>query len=177
MTTSAGSSARIRRLAPADAGAYRELRLAALANHPQAFGSSHEDEVRFDDDRWYQRLSGGADLATFGAAVDGQLVGTATCVRESHRKERHRACLVGMYVTPAARGRGIGAQLVTAVISHARDHGVDQLELDVVQGAAAGLSGQYRQPRRRRPPVRPNTSAQASMASSQPSTSCTVSCR
>ena len=126
---SAGSSARIRRLAPADAGAYRELRLAALANHPQAFGSSHEDEVRFDDDRWYQRLSGGADLATFGAAVDGQLVGTATCVRESHRKERHRACLVGMYVTPAARGRGIGAQLVTAVISHARDHGVDQLEL------------------------------------------------
>ncbi len=137
---SAGSSARIRRLAPADAGAYRELRLAALANHPQAFGSSHEDEVRFDDDRWYQRLSGGADLATFGAAVDGQLVGTATCVRESHRKERHRACLVGMYVTPAARGRGIGAQLVTAVISHARDHGVDQLELDVVQGNASAIA-------------------------------------
>jgi GNAT superfamily N-acetyltransferase len=34
-------------------------------------------------------------------------------------KERHKAYLWGMYVTRAARGRGVGRQLVRAALDHA----------------------------------------------------------
>jgi GNAT superfamily N-acetyltransferase len=63
-------------------------------------------------------------------------------VRETRRKTRHKAGVWGVYLAPELRGRGIGRQLLTALIAHARTvPGVERLTLAVTtaQPAAQAL--------------------------------------
>ena len=57
----------IRRLTPADAAAFQELRLAALQESPTAFGSSYEEEREFSQAFIEERLAAKPDRGTFGA--------------------------------------------------------------------------------------------------------------
>ena len=41
-------------------------------------------------------------------------------LRETRDKQRHRASIWGVYVSPAHRGRGFGRSVVAACIDHAR---------------------------------------------------------
>ncbi len=51
-------------------------------------------------------------------------------------KMRHRAIVWGMFVTPAARGKGVGAALLRAAVDHARAWpGVLQVQLAVTEAA------------------------------------------
>jgi len=58
--------------------------------------------------------------SVFGAFTDAQLVGVTGFARAPHVKQRHKGYLWGMYVRPMARGEGVGAALLEAVIDHAR---------------------------------------------------------
>ncbi|PZN95734.1 MAG: GNAT family N-acetyltransferase [Hyphomicrobiales bacterium] len=113
----------IRPLTAADAQAYRTLRLAALAEAPQAFGASYEDEAARSLDMIARRLDSGPTNCVFGAFAGADLVGTAGFIIPSNAaKSRHKGLLVGVHVAPGHRGRAIGRALVTAVIDHARHH-------------------------------------------------------
>ena len=127
----------LRELRPDDADAYRPLRLEALRDVPSAFASSYEEESARDPAATRERLRAGPDGATFGAFLDGRLVGTSTIFRLPRLKERHKAYLVGMYVAPAARRTGVGRALVAAVLERARSMpGVRQVLLGVEAGNA-----------------------------------------
>ncbi len=126
-------NASIRRLEPADAEAFRAIRLEALERNPEAFQATLHDEVTEPLDRIADRLR---RAAVFGAFVDGRLVGTAGFFAHQGEKVRHKGVLWGMYVRPEARGRGIGAALVEHVIAHARTE-VEILALSVVTENAA----------------------------------------
>ena len=120
----------IRRLATADAVAYRDLRLAALRDSPEAFGSTFERESA-EPLAWFRhRLGNGL---VFGAFRSFELLGIAGFVRREGEKEAHKGLLVGMYVRPDARDAGIGRQLIEAVIGYARQH-VELIQLSVVSG-------------------------------------------
>ena len=120
----------IRRLATADAVAYRDLRLAALRDSPEAFGSTFERESA-EPLAWFRhRLGNGL---VFGAFRSFELLGIAGFVRREGEKEAHKGLLVGMYVRPDARDAGIGRQLIEAVIGYARQH-VEVIQLSVVSG-------------------------------------------
>lgn len=113
----------IRLLGPADAPAYRPLRLQALRDHPEAFGASHEDEAARSLEITARRLDGGPLNCVFGAFAGGDLVGTAGfIVPDRSAKSRHKGRLVGVHVAPAHRSHGLGRALVAAVIDHARAH-------------------------------------------------------
>ena len=110
----------IRQLVESDAGTFRELRLRALWEHPEAFIDSYEAELSTPVERIAEQLKvATAENFHLGAFVDGQLVGIAHFFRQEGSKLRHRALIGGMYVTPEMRRRGIGKALLESCIQHA----------------------------------------------------------
>jgi ribosomal protein S18 acetylase RimI-like enzyme len=123
----------VRRVSPAEWAAYRQVRLAALADSPQAFSSTLERELEFDEQVWRQRL---ASAASFLAWQDDQAVGTVTVLLYDE-SDGHgftgAAHLVAMWVSPAARRLGAGQLLVKAVFDHARAAGAPSVVLWVFE--------------------------------------------
>ena len=118
----------IRRLTPADAAVYRDIRLQGLRCSPEAFGSTFEAETAKPLTFFSERLDGSA---AFGAFHDSELVGIAGLLIREGRKEAHKGLLVGMYVRPSARKAGVGRRLVETIIEFARQR-VELIQLSVV---------------------------------------------
>ncbi len=114
----------------------RELRLAALAGDPAAFGSTHAREAARPAawwERWAARSQQGTDERTFVVEDDGgRWLGIAFVRLEADRPGR--AWLGGMWVSPAARRGGAAARLCTACAAWARERGAEELTLTVVVG-------------------------------------------
>ena len=122
------SGLQIRRLETSDAGLYRDIRLEALKQNPEAFGSTFEKE-NAQPLSWFEAAIGRSDI--FGAFVDGTLAGIAGYVARESSKQAHKALLWGMYVRSTARKSGLGKRLVAAVLDHARGR-VEMVQLTVV---------------------------------------------
>ncbi|SDH13744.1 Protein N-acetyltransferase, RimJ/RimL family [Planococcus glaciei] len=121
----------IRELTAADAAAYRELRIEALTNNPDAFGSVLKDALQKPVETTAENLA--SPLAvTFGAFSEGRLVGNVTLLREAAKKMKHRANVVAVYVTPRARGNGVASRLMEELLDYANEwEGIEQLYLTV----------------------------------------------
>jgi RimJ/RimL family protein N-acetyltransferase len=129
----------IRRLSTDDISALRALREESLRAAPWAFGSTVEDD-RFRSAGFARTiLLQPEQQAVFGAEVDGKMVGIAGVFLGQRSKDVHIASLWGMYVAPAARGRGAAAQLVQATIDTSRAWGARQLQLAVSDGAQGAV--------------------------------------
>jgi ribosomal protein S18 acetylase RimI-like enzyme len=118
----------IRRLTPSDAGVFRSVRLEALQNAPEAFGSTFEKESAEPEQYFVDRL---ARNVVFGGFFDQSLVGVAGFYKQEGTKMNHKGVLWGMYVKPEARGSGVAAALVEALLEHASKE-VEQVQLTVV---------------------------------------------
>ena len=115
---------------------WRELRLRALAESPESFSSTYEENVRFSEETWQQRARAlaapAADRAMFVATdqASGIWIGCAGGYVDTDDTPN----LISMWVAPEHRGRGVGRSLVEAVIDWARAVGHERLRLDVVRG-------------------------------------------
>jgi GNAT superfamily N-acetyltransferase len=116
------------RLLPDDWAACRDLRLAALADAPSAFGANLAREQAMTPAEWRGRLE---RRSTFAARAASGLVGTAAGIPGERTGQ---AELVGMWVHPDWRGRGTGDLLVEAVTEWAAASGYRQLSLWVAVG-------------------------------------------
>lgn len=125
-------------LTPEDWRLWRELRLAALAEAPLAFGSKLADWQGDGDreERWRGRLGIPASHNVV-ALVDGQPAGMVSGVPGEQDGE---AELISMWVSPAARGRGVGDRLVGAVEEWARRNGATRLMLGVRAHNASAIA-------------------------------------
>lgn len=122
----------VRQLDGSDAAAYRLLRLAGLREAPTAFGSSYEESEHRPLADYAHRLEPTERTAVFGAFDLDALIGTVGVYRETGLKERHKAVLWGMYVTPASRRSGAAKALVRSALEAARElAGVIQVKLAV----------------------------------------------
>ena len=115
------SMLRLRRVQPADGPLLKKVRLAALRDAPDAFGSTLADEADRSDEEWADwaaSASTGSGRITVLAERSRDVVGLAGGYREEPSPTTVE--LVSMWVSPEARRAGVGRALVNAIIDWAR---------------------------------------------------------
>ena len=113
----------------------REIRIRALTDSPDAFGSTLEREERFEEIDWRNRLNQ-EGVATFIATLGkGQDIGLVTGAPYDEV-----AGLFSMWVSPEARGTGVGKQLVEVVVDWAASEGFPRILLDVADHNVAAIA-------------------------------------
>ncbi|MGK5628007.1 N-acetyltransferase family protein [Streptomyces sp. URMC 123] len=125
-------------LTPDDWGRWRELRLAALAEAPYAFGSTLADWQGDGDreERWRARLSI-PDSYNVLAELGGRPAGMVSGVLQPRDGTVE---LISLWVGEQARGQGVGDRLVRAVVRWAVGRGAEAVRLAVTPGNAHALA-------------------------------------
>ena len=122
----------VRFLSPDDAAEWLRLRVEALKLAPEAFSASLEEYESLSLDEVKKRLWSDGDAFVVGAFQESRLIGIAGFYREKGPKSRHKGRVWGVYVTPKARGAGIGARMMQALLNRgAAVSGVEQVLLSV----------------------------------------------
>ena len=125
--------------------AVRALRLRALADAPDAFGSTLAREIDQPEDEWrafWLERPGTISLVVAASGVGDPLVGMA--FGWPSLDDPRTAGLFGMWVDPVARRHGLGAALVRGVVDWARAAGFRAIALGVTTsnpGAVAFYEG------------------------------------
>jgi GNAT superfamily N-acetyltransferase len=119
----------IREAGAGDWQAMRDVRLAALRDAPQAFASTYEREVAFTEADWQRRIAGGGSFLAYAAELGTAPAGIAGGFEIAPGTIE----LVSMWVSPQARGHGIGQALVQAVVGWARARGATRVHLWVTE--------------------------------------------
>ena len=110
----------------------RDVRLAALADAPEAFGSTLASEAGQPEARWRARIGA---RPWFLGCHGGQPAGLISVFPQSPGPGQEPAWhLVSMWVSPQVRGAGLADLLVGAVTEHARQAGAARLTLWVAVG-------------------------------------------
>ncbi|MBO0728993.1 MAG: GNAT family N-acetyltransferase [Acidimicrobiaceae bacterium] len=125
----------VRRIRPDEGDALRTVRLAALADAPDAFSSTYTGESALTAQTWADRAragSAGPQRATFFAVADDDVVGLVGGYRPDAASSRIE--LVSMWTHPVARRTGVGRLLVKAVLDWARACGGEAVDLWVIRG-------------------------------------------
>lgn len=102
---------------PEDWAAWRDLRLRALRDSPDAFGSTYEHESAFTEGDWRARLSD-------GPAVLGLVAGRAVGQGAAFLDRPGSLKVVAMWTDPAYRGRGVGSAVLDHLLAWAADLGL-----------------------------------------------------
>ena len=123
------------RLRPGAEARLRTIRLQALQDAPDAFGSTAAEVAARPPESWSQQLSG---LATFVAVSGGRDVGLARFAPDEECAQT--GWLTSMWVSPENRGEGVGSTLIDAVVDFATSQGVARLALDVGDHNTSAIS-------------------------------------
>lgn len=108
----------IKKLSEKDWALWKDIRLEALKLHPEAYGTSYEEELVCSDEYFMQNL---INTDIFGAFSRNQLVGIAGFALNQHKKLKHKGILFTLYITEHYRGQGIANQLLETIIHHAQE--------------------------------------------------------
>ena len=125
--------------------AYRRLRLEALRDSPQAFGTKYADMQTKPDHFWQARLEDagkGEHSWLFFARSGRDLVGMIGAVREDLDGSQLTGALatfISVYVTPSARGRGISSLLMSAILAKLSQNGFQKVQLGVTADQTAAV--------------------------------------
>ena len=123
-----------RRAAIGDEDTLRVLRLQAMVDAPEQFGSTYEREAARSTDDWQRWFAPGA---TFIFENSSGPVGLAAGVWADG--EPSVVYLMAVWVHPSARGTGAGHALVNAVLAWSESAGAKTVRLDVVEGNTAAI--------------------------------------
>lgn len=133
-----------RKLAAAEARQYREIRLESLKLHPASFGASFEEQSRLPRLRFEAALEQPADDQFMIGAFDQQeligICGFLPFVVDNDPRLRNTGTIIQVYVKPAYRGKGIGLELVNAVLREGfKLAGIEQIVLGVTKGNTSAI--------------------------------------
>jgi ribosomal protein S18 acetylase RimI-like enzyme len=110
----------VKKLVISDAKQYRELMLTAYDLCADAFTTTAQERLNEPESFWSKRIADPAGLSNaFGAFNAQTLIGSVALEFSQKTKTRHKACVIGMYVSAEARGTGAGRALMNAAIDFA----------------------------------------------------------
>ena len=121
----------IKILSPQNVNDFKKIRLSALLQAPEMFGSTYTTEVTHQDIYFKNCL---LNSIAFAAYHDKDIIGIAVLVRESAIRIAHKAHLASVFIEPKFQQKGIAHILLNTVIKHARAQRIEQILLTVVQG-------------------------------------------
>lgn len=126
-------------ITPRNAFVFKAVRLRALQDAPNAFGSTYARESQFPDSEWLvraKRMNGetGIGFLPMEDSVPCGIVGSFL-----DQNDRQMAHLVSMWTAPSHRQQGIGRLLVNAVLEWARRRGVVMLRLMVTSNNESAM--------------------------------------
>lgn len=129
----------VRRLGAEEWEVWKAVRLRALAEAPEAFGSTFSRESAYSDQDWMERtalLAAGTERVMFLASVGADVAGCGGAFIEADGTPS----VVAMWVDPACRRRGVGRGLLVAIEDWARGRGKERMSLVVLDGNRAAES-------------------------------------
>ncbi|WP_181775309.1 GNAT family N-acetyltransferase [Amycolatopsis pittospori] len=115
----------VRRLTAGDLDAFRDIRLRALTDTPENYGSVAEAERAQSDEEWLARLDADAWFVAFEADRPVGLV--------AGRARDDGWILYSMWVAPESRGQGLAERLVNEIRAAAEDDGAREVWLHVAE--------------------------------------------
>ena len=129
----------LQELGPRDAASFRAVRLQALSEAPEAFGTSVFEE-RKKTVRTYQRELGQGKkypgeflLGVFSEDASPELLAVLGFYRHQKAKTMHKGLFWGMFVAESARRRGLGRWLLAEALERVRlISAVEVLQISVV---------------------------------------------
>ena len=142
LLTTAKGVITIRPAVPDDAPLLRELRLEALAGHPDAFGSDHASAAAEPVEVWVERIAKNASDhqgVICVASTENQLIGMTGLVCGNRPKTRHSGTIWGVYVKADWRGFQVAEALVQGCIAWAQAQGLVMVKLAVVTTNTAAI--------------------------------------
>lgn len=121
----------IYKLIESDWAEYKELRLEALKNNPEAFGASHEESLRLHDEEWKKEFEDPGSFILV-ASEGGQIFAMVAAYQEDNVKMQHMAYVWGVYVRKTYRGQGVGQKLMEALLEElAQNKEIEKVDLNV----------------------------------------------
>ena len=118
---------KVRRASLGDEPVLRALRLEALTDAPEEFGSTHARELARTTADWQRWLAPGVTLILEEAGIPRGLVAGAP-----DRDDPAIVQLLAMWVHPLLRGTGAADALVAALLTWALDRGAHRVQLMVI---------------------------------------------
>jgi len=122
----------IEHLKPDDWERFQAVRIRALTEAPDAFGSTLAEAQSRPLNHWRERLEDNSSATFVTTLPGGNDVGLVAGAPYWGEDERVSAAgLYSMWVAPDARGLGIGGALVSEVIAWAREEKYERIFLEV----------------------------------------------
>ncbi|MEM8954227.1 MAG: GNAT family N-acetyltransferase [Verrucomicrobiota bacterium] len=128
-----------RRATRNDVTLFKEVRLRALKESPDAYGSTYESAMQRDQRSWEDQLwstTSGGDRNTQFAFKAEQCIGIAALYREPSASSGD---IIMMWVDPRHRGSFAAFSLVEGLLSWARDSGFVAVSLNVTDTNARAI--------------------------------------
>lgn len=127
-------------IAPHEWLKYRDIRLQALQDSPDAFGSTWEAEATRTNENWSTRIAvaaaGDTDLPLF--ALNGnEVCGLVWCKLST--LEPGTADIFQMWVAPTVRGQGVGRALLKQALAWAKSRGMQRVRLGVTAAESPAM--------------------------------------
>nr|WP_042189983.1 GNAT family N-acetyltransferase [Kibdelosporangium sp. MJ126-NF4]CEL19020.1 GCN5-related N-acetyltransferase [Kibdelosporangium sp. MJ126-NF4]CTQ95178.1 GCN5-related N-acetyltransferase [Kibdelosporangium sp. MJ126-NF4] len=103
----------VRQALPEDWAAFRDVRLAALADTPDAFGSTLREEAEHPEAEWRRKL-------TTSVVFLGSRDGKVQAIASAYPLDSDEVELIRIWAHPDSRGTGLAAETVGAVLDWAK---------------------------------------------------------
>ena len=114
---------------------YRDVRLAMLQGAPRAFWTTYDEAAARTDEEWRALVD---RSSLWLAMAAGRAVGSVGAFRMPDQPP-DECILVGLWVDPSARGRGVGERLVQRVVDDATARGLSRVLLEVAHENARAV--------------------------------------